>query len=36
MQIDATEDVNKELATKYGVQGFPTLKVSLLQRYLAG
>ncbi len=29
VQVDATEDVNKDLATKYGVQGFPTLKVML-------
>jgi hypothetical protein len=27
-QIDATEEDNKALATKFGVQGFPTLKVS--------
>ena len=29
VQVDATEDVNKALATKYGVQGFPTLKVKM-------
>ena len=29
VQVDATEDVNKGLATKFGIQGFPTLKVIL-------
>ncbi len=27
MQIDATLEENKALSSKYGVQGFPTLKV---------
>ena len=27
LQVDATEEGNKALATKFGVQGFPTLKV---------
>jgi len=29
MQVDATEDANKALATKFGIQGFPTLKVKM-------
>lgn len=28
--MDATEDANKDLASKFGVQGFPTLKVCFL------
>ena len=27
LQVDATEESNKALASKYEVQGFPTLKV---------
>jgi hypothetical protein len=34
MQIDATEEDNKALATKFGVQGFPTLKVSYFLLHL--
>jgi thiol-disulfide isomerase/thioredoxin len=26
-KVDATEDGNKDLASKYGIQGFPTLKI---------
>ena len=32
--LDATEEDNKALATKYGVKGFPTIKVRLIKRYL--
>lgn len=28
MQVDATEEDNKALASKYEIQGFPTLKVT--------
>lgn len=27
VKVEATEEGNKELATKYGVGGFPTIKV---------
>ena len=30
--MDATEEDNKPLATKYGVKGFPTIKASDIQR----
>jgi len=34
-QVDATDEDNKALATKFGVQGFPTLKVSLHSPFLS-
>lgn len=34
-QVDATEESNKAIATKYQVQGFPTLKVGKVSTHSA-
>ena len=34
LQVDATEENNKALASKYEIQGFPTLKVSIPEQHV--